>query len=144
MYDINTTFMTYLVHLQWNMGPFPVYILNLWNRWQVLWCKIYIFFSPLTPSKREKNVLVLFKNIIVNFIIQKLKRNKLSSKNTFFAHFEGTRGEKPQIFRTWISINQTMFNMLGIVIWRNWKVADRTCQIKHVFVFQCCRVVPNC
>ena len=34
----------------------------------------YLGFSPLVPSKREKN-------IIVNFIIQKLKVNTLPSKN---------------------------------------------------------------
>ena len=44
------------------------------------------------------------KNIIVNFIIQKLKSTqkiyKLSKTNIFFSHFEGTRGERNQIFRT--------------------------------------------
>ena len=38
-------------------------------------------FSPLVPSKREKNKLVLLSLY-------------------FFSRFEGTRGEKKQIFRT--------------------------------------------
>ena len=40
----------------------------------------------------------------MNFIIQKLnfpqKIYKLNKTNTFFSRFEGTRGEKTQIFRT--------------------------------------------
>ena len=38
----------------------------------------------------------------MNFIIQKFPQKiyKLSKTNTFFSHFEGTRGEKKQIFRT--------------------------------------------
>ena len=75
----------------------------------------YLGFSPLVLSKREKNVLVLLslytfwgecKNIIENFIIQKLKSKhtqkiyKLSKTNLFFSPFERTRGKKTQIFFT--------------------------------------------
>ena len=37
------------------------------------WVRNIWVFSPLIPSKREKNILWVFFDIIVNFIIQKLK-----------------------------------------------------------------------
>ena len=49
---------------------------------------------------------MVFFDIIVNFIIQKLKNKhtqkiyKLSKTNIFLSSFEGTRREKNQIFRT--------------------------------------------
>ena len=46
---------------------------------------------------------MVFFDIIGNFIIQKLKSKqiyKLSKTNMFSSRFEGTRGEKTQIFRT--------------------------------------------
>ena len=72
-----------------------------------------IFFSLLVPSKREKNMSVLFnlyifwgkcfyfsissfKNWKINIFPQKIY--KLSKTNIFFSHFEGTRGEKTKYF----------------------------------------------
>ena len=64
-------------------------------------------FSPLVPSKREKNISVLL-NLYIFWKIEKWthfpqKIYKLSktnwANNYFFSHFEGTRGEKIQIFR---------------------------------------------
>ena len=81
----------------------------------VSWVRNIWVFSPLVPSKREKNVLVFAQFVyflrevflLFNSIIQKLKSKqtpqqmyKLRKTNIFFSRFEGTRGEKTQIFRT--------------------------------------------
>ena len=80
----------------------------------VIGAKYLKFFSSRSLKTREKYVdfaqLVYFLRkmcLLFNSIIQKSKSNtllskiyKLSKTNTFFSRFEGTRGEKNQIFRT--------------------------------------------
>ena len=66
------------------------------------------------------------KNIIVNFIIQKLKSKHTSLKkytnwdklSIFFSCFEGTRGEKTQIFRLLVSCTTLFFYLSSVRIIR--------------------------
>ena len=78
------------------------------------------------------------KNINVNLIIQKLKSNTLPSKNIqteqnqlskiniFFARFEGTRGEKTQIFCTQVNKIAAVGNKKMTLIWKLKMVGLRT------------------
>ena len=67
------------------------------------------------------------KNKIVKIIIQKIY--KLSKTNIFFSHFEGTRGEKTQIFRTQAEKD---LNFLGFLIMQNTLKSQTTPVIREL------------
>ena len=83
---------------------------------------IYLFFSSRSLKTRE--FTIMSKKRIVNSIIQKLKSKhtslkkiyQLSKTDIFFSRFEGTRGEKTQIFRTLVPrLSLKIWTMLMIM-----------------------------
>ena len=114
---------------EWKLGS-NVILLSLdkiSNRHVWLWCEMFGFFSSRSLKTREKyisfvqfvyllrKVCLLFNFWMINsqlchknhnceFYHPKLKSKqkiyKLNKTNIFFSRFEGTRGDKNQIFRT--------------------------------------------
>jgi hypothetical protein len=72
-------------------------------------------------------IVYVKQNIIVNFIIQKLKNKHTFSQKVYklskakFSRFEGTRGDKNQIFRTLAQENlvniQGSYDILNQCLW---------------------------
>ena len=107
----------------------------------------YLVFSPLVPSKQEKNILVLlslyffdgsvftfqFLNDKIHNYVKKIY--KLSKTNIFFSRFEGMRGEKTKYFAPKTEVKKRNYEQLGTKYALSEAKNFTIFQVQSIFIF---------